>query len=228
MSETSAAKTILAVDDDRLTLLVAQRALEGPERRIITASNGLEAVELLRDHAVDLLITDLEMPLMGGFQLLAHVASRYPAVPVLVLSGVLDDEKRGRVREMGALRVLAKPPEAESLRSSVETLLHRSPDGRFRGMNLFTLMTLVFWEAKTCTLTVRGNGEPIGMLYFHEGSLIHATCGLKEDAEAAFDILGWERADVTMMESCKIEQTFQQPMEAFLADAKARVQLRLN
>ena len=227
MSETPAAKTILAVDDDRLTLLVVQRSLEGPERRLITATNGLEAVEALRDHAIDLLVTDLEMPLMGGFQLLTHVASRYPAVPVLVLSGVLDDEKRGRVRELGALRVLAKPPEAESLRSAVEALLHRAPDGRFRGMNLLTLMTLVFWEGKTCTLTVRA-GEPIGMLYFQDGHLVHAACGTKEDAEAAFDILGWERADVTMMESCKIERTFTQPMEAFLLEAKARVQLHLN
>ena len=227
MNETPAAKTILAVDDDRLTLLVVQRSLEGPERKVLTASNGLEAVEALRDHAVDLLVTDLEMPLMGGFQLLAHVTSRYPAVPVLVLSGVLDDEKRGKVRELGALRVLSKPPETETLRSSVEALLHRAPDGRFRGMNLLTLMSLVFWEGKTCTLTVRA-GEPIGMLYFQDGHLIHATCGAKEDAEAAFDILGWERADVTMMEACKVGRTFEQPMEAFLIEAKARIQARLN
>ena len=228
MNDAQTVKTILAVDDDRLTLLVVQRALEGPERKVVTAANGLEAVEVMRDQAIDLLVTDLEMPLMGGFQLLAHVASRYPAVPVLVLSGVLDDEKRGKVRELGALRVLAKPPEPDSLRSSVEALLHRAPDGRFRGMNLLTLLTLVFWERKTCTLTVRGAEKPIGMLYVQDGNLIHAVCGTKEDAEAAFDILVWERADVTMMESCKIERTFEQPMEAFLLEAKARVQLHLN
>ncbi|HTL98112.1 MAG TPA: response regulator [Holophagaceae bacterium] len=228
MSEAPAAKTILAVDDDRLTLLVVQRSLEGPERKVLTASNGLEAVEVLRDHAVDLLVTDLEMPLMGGFQLLTHAASRYPAVPVLVLSGVLDEDKRGKVRELGALRVLSKPPEAESLRSGVEALLHRPPDGRFRGMNLLTLLTLVFWEGKTCTLTARGANGSSGMLYIQDGHLIHAACGAKEDAEAAFEILAWDRADVTMMESCKIERTFQRPMEAFLLEAKARLQLHLN
>ena len=88
-----------------LTLLVVKRSLEGPERRLITASNGLEAVEALRDHAVDLLVTDLEMPLMGGFQLLAHVASRYPSVPVLLLRGVLDHLRtgvpRGRLSDQG-------------------------------------------------------------------------------------------------------------------------------
>ena len=228
MSETPAAKTILAVDDDRLTLKVVERALEGPERKILTASNGLEAVEMLRDQPVDLLVTDLEMPLMGGFQLLAHAATYYPAVPVLVLSGVLDEEKRGKVRELGAMRVLSKPPEMDSLRSNVEALLHRPPDGRFRGMNLLTLLTLVFWEGKTCTLTVRSGHGSGGMLYVHEGHLIHAACGAKEDAEAAFEILGWERADVTMMEACKIDRTFEQPMETFLLEAKARVQLHLN
>ena len=228
MSEPPAPKVILAVDDDRLTLAVVSRALEGPERKVLVAGNGLEAVEVLRDQAVDLLVTDLEMPLMGGFQLLAHVTSRYPAVPVLVLSGVLDDEKLGRVRELGALRVLAKPPQPESLRTAVEALLHRAPDGRFRGMNLLTLMTLVFWEAKTCTLTVHGQDGSSGMLYLQEGHLIHAICGLKEDAEAAHEILGWERADVTMMEACKIERSFHQPMEAFLREAKGRNQLRLT
>ncbi|HZU53633.1 MAG TPA: response regulator [Holophagaceae bacterium] len=228
MPEPPAPKVILAVDDDRLTLTVVRRSLEGPERKVLTASNGLEAVEVLRDQAVDLLVTDLEMPLMGGFQLLAHVASRYPAVPVLVLSGVLDDEKRGKVRELGAMRVLAKPPEADSLRGAVEALLHRAPDGLFRGMNLLTLLMLVFWEKKTCTLTVHGQNGASGMLYIQEGQLIHATCGAKEDAEAAAEILGWERADVTMMEACKIERTFDRPMEAFLLESKARLQLRLN
>lgn len=227
MTET-ASKTILAVDDDRLTLLVVKRAIEGPERKVLTAAHGLEAVEVLRDHAVDLLVTDLEMPLMGGFQLLAHAIPRYPAMSVLVLSGVLDDEKRGKVQELGALRVLAKPPEAESLRNAVEALLHRVPDGQFRGMNLITLLSLVFWEKKTCTLTIHGQNGASGMLYLHEGRLIHASCGAKEDAEAAEEILNWDRADVTMMEACKVEPTFQQPMEAFLIETKARLRLRLN
>jgi len=224
----SAVKTILAVDDDRLTLLVVKRALEGPERKVLTAANGLEAVEALRDNAVDLLITDLEMPLMGGFQLIAHAIPRYPAIPVLVLSGVLDDEKRGKVQELGALRVLAKPPEADPLRSAVEALLHRVPDGQFRGMNLLTMVTLVFWEKKTCTLTIHGQSGASGMLYLQDGHLIHAVAGTKEDAEAAMEILGWDRADVTMMEACKIERTFQQPMEAFLIEAKANLRMRLN
>ncbi len=227
MTET-ASKTILAVDDDRLTLLVVKRALEGPERKVLTAANGLEAVEVLRDHAVDLLVTDLEMPLMGGFQLLAHAIPRYPAMPVLVLSGVLDDEKRGKVQELGALRVLAKPPEAEPLRNAVEALLHRVPDGLFRGMNLVTLLSLVFWEKKTCTLTIHGQNGSSGMLYLQEGRLIHATCGAKVDAEAAEEILNWDRADVTMMEACMVEATFQQPMEAFLIETKARLRMRLN
>ncbi len=228
MIQTNAVKTILAVDDDRLTLLVVKRSLEGPERKVLTASNGLEAVELLRDQAVDLLVTDLEMPLMGGFQLLAHVASRYPAVPVLVLSGVLDDEKRDKVQELGALRVYAKPPEAASLRSAVESLLLRAPDGRFKGMNLLSLLTLVHWEKKTCTLSIQRHGGASGMLYVMDGQLVHATCGAKEDAEAALEILGWDRADVTMMESCKIERTLQQPMEALLTDLKARLLMRAN
>ena len=228
MSEQPSSKTILAVDDDRLTLAVVSRALAGPERKVLTASNGLEAVEVLRDQFVDLLVTDLEMPLMGGFQLLTHVTSRYPAVPVVVLSGVLDDEKRGKVRELGAMRVLAKPPETDSLRAAVEALLHRAPDGHFRGMNLLTLMTLVFWEGKTCTLTVHGQHPASGMLYIQDGQLIHATCGTKEDAEAADEILSWEKADVTMMEACKIERSFHQPMEAFLLESKARLQLRAN
>ncbi|MBS1767067.1 MAG: response regulator [Acidobacteria bacterium] len=228
MNQTPTAKTILAVDDDRLTLLVVKRALEGPERKVLTASNGLEAIELLRDHAVDLLVTDLEMPLMGGFQLLTHVTSRYPAVPVLVLSGVLDDEKRDKVRELGALHVYAKPPEAPSLRAAVESLLLRAPDGRFKGMNLLSLLTLVSWEKKTCTLSIQGHGGASGMLYVSEGQLVHAACGAKEDAEAALDILGWDRADVTMMESCKIERSIETPMEALLTDLKARLLMRTN
>jgi CheY-like chemotaxis protein len=200
-------KTILVVDDDRGVLQVASRALLAlKDFAVVTAENGALATRVLQDQPVDLLVTDLQMPVMGGYQLLTYVSQRHPELPAIVITSFLDLDTWGLAMDLGALRVLPKPVIPNMLQQEVRMLLNREPDGLVRGISLGNLLMLMHWEGKTCTMTVQSLGR-VGMLYVSNGNLIHASFRDREGEAAALEILGWERAQITFVEACRVDAT---------------------
>ena len=124
---------VLLVDDERLLLVSLTRALQvkRPEWVIETASDGVEAMRLLKSQHVDLLITDVQMPGMDGFALLMQVRKDpYLAGLPLILISAQDD--RSSVRKgmfSGADDYLTKPFSADELIQTVESRLQRLEQG---------------------------------------------------------------------------------------------------
>jgi len=124
---------VLLVDDERLLLAVLTRALrvQRPTWDIETASNGIEALRLLRERPVDILITDLQMPAMGGMALLGQVR-RDPELGRLPLILISAQDDRTSVRtgmSSGADDFLTKPFTAEELIQAIEGRLRRLEQG---------------------------------------------------------------------------------------------------
>jgi len=82
----------LLVDDDRFTLKLISGYLLPAGYVVRTAEDGLDAIEKLRAGLPDLIICDLNMPRMDGFEFLDVVRKRFPHIPVIVISGVYADE----------------------------------------------------------------------------------------------------------------------------------------
>jgi YesN/AraC family two-component response regulator len=81
-------KTVLIVDDEKLFLRSLSTGLEPYSEvfQVLTAENGRQAVGLLAAREIDLVITDIKMPEMGGLQLLAHILRHHPRVPVMLMT----------------------------------------------------------------------------------------------------------------------------------------------
>ena len=91
-------------------------------------SDGLEALGRLRSRAYGLVVTDLEMPRLDGFELVAemHRNSALSEIPVIVASTRVDEETRQRVLTLGARAFLPKPVDPAALASTVRPLLERA------------------------------------------------------------------------------------------------------
>lgn len=113
-------KRVLFVDDEPRVLDGLKRMLYPlrHEWRMAFAAGGHEALELLDESEYDVLVTDLRMPEMSGLELLAQVASRYPQVVRMVLSGTADQEIVVRSATL-AHQYLVKPCDAATLRATV-------------------------------------------------------------------------------------------------------------
>jgi len=114
---------LIAEDDPAIRLLVAE-LLTATGLRVSSAENGAEALHLLARETPDLIITDLEMPVMGGLDLLKAVrASRWSTVPVIVLSA---RRVPPEFQALGVAAVIAKPFDIEALERTVESVLNQS------------------------------------------------------------------------------------------------------
>ena len=124
-------KKVLLVDDDYEMLLVLKEGIEKyrDSFSILLASNGRDAVESLRKNVISLVVTDLKMPGMDGFQLLAHIMEHYPDIPVIIITGYSTPEMETMARKGGAVGYIAKPFLIENLARQIMTALRKESEG---------------------------------------------------------------------------------------------------
>jgi CheY-like chemotaxis protein len=108
---------ILVVDDNHLVLHALRAFLESFDYVVYVAGNGVEALRRLENHPVDLVLTDVNMPLMDGLRLTAEIHQRYPQICIIVSS--TDIEKAAAALDAGAHFFLAKPYATEELVSAI-------------------------------------------------------------------------------------------------------------
>jgi len=101
---------ILICDDSALARKQMARALPtGLADKILFATNGVEALEMLRARQADLMFLDLNMPQMDGYEVLEHVQAEDLPIMTIVVSGDIQPEARERVRKLGAIDFIKKP-----------------------------------------------------------------------------------------------------------------------
>jgi hypothetical protein len=115
--------TILVVDDEEVIRDLCARALS--DYRILQAENGREALDLLGNESIDLLLVDVMMPLMNGLDLLLKVKERDPDQLVIVMTGYADKEIILRALKADADDFIQKPLSLLQLKSSVEKVLEK-------------------------------------------------------------------------------------------------------
>lgn len=115
---------ILLADDDRTLRDLAQRALSADGHAVTVAGDGTEAAQMLASGSFDLLVSDLEMPGCGGFELVRDFARRQPGLAFLIVSGFVERlQSEHFAAEARRVRTLAKPFTLEQLRAAVAKML---------------------------------------------------------------------------------------------------------
>ncbi|SFW76831.1 DNA-binding transcriptional response regulator, NtrC family, contains REC, AAA-type ATPase, and a Fis-type DNA-binding domains [Sinomicrobium oceani] len=116
-------ENILIVDDDIHILELVQRHLQAMDYHTYKAVSVKEAVSILRDAPVDLLVTDLRMPGVDGFELIQYASEHYPDMPILVVTGYISTENAWNIGKSGVVDYLIKPFTKEELRAAVSKSL---------------------------------------------------------------------------------------------------------
>lgn len=117
--------TILVVDDEARIRDVVRMNLELEHYRVIEAENGVEALEQLREHLPDLVVLDIMMPEMDGFEALREIRE-VSTVPVIMLTVRQNEQDKIRGLDLGADDYIAKPFSPRELLSRIRALLRRS------------------------------------------------------------------------------------------------------
>jgi len=115
--------TILAVDDEALSLSLLEFHLREAGFTPLTATSGAEALAILEYNPVDLIISDLFMPGMDGFELLRQVRERYRGIPIIVITAHGSVEGAVEAMRLGAYDYLKKPSNPEQLQITIQRAL---------------------------------------------------------------------------------------------------------
>ncbi len=117
----------LVVDDSITVRRVTQRLLERNGMKVLTARDGMDAIAVLAEHLPDVILLDIEMPRMDGYEVAAQVRNdrRTAGIPIIMITSRVGDKHRARAIELGVDDYLGKPYQEAQLLEAIEPLVAR-------------------------------------------------------------------------------------------------------
>jgi CheY-like chemotaxis protein len=114
--------TVLIVDDEPFNVDVLQQELEELNYKLVTATNGQEALSKIKSHQPDLILLDLMMPVLDGFAVLAEIKgdNSLRDIPVIIVSAADDSKSIVKGIKQGADDYITKPIDADHLKKKVK------------------------------------------------------------------------------------------------------------
>jgi len=113
-------KTILAVDDTPFFLTTLKKILQDTDYKLLCVTSGSDALKSLEKHHPDLVLLDIEMPVMDGYELAAQIRKRGEKAPIAFLTGNAKKENVVRAVEAGAADFIVKPINKEEVLAKIE------------------------------------------------------------------------------------------------------------
>ena len=124
---------VMVVDDSITMRKVTGRVLERHGYEVLTAKDGVDAIEKLTDRVPDVMLLDIEMPRMDGYELATHIRNdvRLRGIPIIMITSRTGEKHRQRAFEIGVDRYLGKPYQEADLMRNVDEILkvHRGDRG---------------------------------------------------------------------------------------------------
>jgi DNA-binding NarL/FixJ family response regulator len=191
--------TVLIVDDSIMLINYLRDFFKRyvDKFAFVTANNGQEAIEILKDRPISLLVTDLEMPKVDGLRLLAYTNEHHPSIPCIVMSAH-GTPKIIETLQPDIIQFIEKPFTAEELAQAIMSALKRGlPDGSLSGISIASFLTMIQLEQKTCLCEVESPNNLKGFFYFKGGELYHAVCAGLKGAAAAIKMIQIEDATIS-------------------------------
>ena len=173
---------VLIVEDDMALSEALCDTLEIEGYSVMSARNGIEALSQLQKHAVGLVVSDVQMPVMDGLQLLHNVRQKFEALPVLLMTAYGTVPRAVEAIQAGASDYLIKPFEAKTLIDKVANLIVAEPKPELERVvadeHMKKLYGLTSKVAKTSvTMLIEGEsgtGKEVLARYIHRNSHFHA------------------------------------------------------
>ncbi len=217
-------KKVLIVDDTNVVRSFLKNKLKRFEDKfeVLTANNGQDAVRHIDSFNIDLVMTDLEMPVMDGFELLVYMNTKHPEIPMFVMTANGSPEVEKRINALGSIKYFEKPMDIDHLAECILEELDSGAKGQIQGIGLASFLQLVEVESKTCTLTVSAGGNT-GALVCIKGELVNAKVNELKGLEAAYELISWDNASIEITNAVNNkEREFTHPLMSIIMEGLKR------
>lgn len=217
-------KNVLIVDSD-LTMLRAFTVMlksQGGFLNIFAVTNARQAIEVLHEISIHLVITAIRLPRVDGFRLVAKVTKDYPSVKVIIMTKDAHSLLRASLRRFPTAVHLDQVQDFSMFTQRVFTELQIDYGGRVRGINLSSFLQMMELEKCTCSLRVTAK-DLVGSLWVKDGDLVAAKSHVAVGKEAALDIIAWRNVFIDIdYTSYEIERQITMPLMMLIIESGRR------
>jgi CheY-like chemotaxis protein len=184
---------ILLVDNDFKLLSSLKTGLQKlGQFKILTAVDGVQAMAILKNERVSILVTGLKMIRMDGLELLAAVTREYPNILSIVITSLMGQSIEKQTQGDCLFSYLNKPFDYIKLHGELIKMLDYRDEIYFQaGILLSSMLPLINLEQKTCLLEVNAGIKKRGYFYFDSGVICDVRCGELAGTEALEEMLSW-------------------------------------
>jgi len=190
---------VLIAEDNPVLIKILKAGLKNyaDNFETLTAKDGEEAMGIMEREPIALLVTDLQMPKVDGFSLLAYMKANHPEIPCIVMTAHGTPQLKEKLQP-DVLSFIEKPFEIKDLAQTIIPALDRKPPGgSLLGISIASFLQMIEMEEKTCLFEVDSPGEGKGYFYFEEGVLYDAVYGNIKGLEAALQLIPMENAKIS-------------------------------
>jgi YesN/AraC family two-component response regulator len=184
-------QTVLIVDDEKKVLELLKETIGelGNEYNVLTARNGKEALATFEKEKIDLVLLDINMPVMSGVQVLSELHNRKIWLPIIILTAYNVKGMEQKFLEFGIVDYLRKPLDLKKLKKRVEEILrNRTKKDSISGMSLAAILQVLEMEQRTGVLTIKTD-KTNGRIFFKEGRVVDVEAEGLSAEEALGDLL---------------------------------------
>ena len=115
--------SILVVEDEPVYRKVMKRLLINEGHRVTLAEDGIEGLQILKNEEIDIVLTDINMPNMNGWDFLRNIEKLYPGIPAAIITGFSSQEKILSEENSMAKKILKKPISIYANRNVIDEIL---------------------------------------------------------------------------------------------------------
>ncbi len=220
-------KRVLIVDDEEDLTWTLQKKLSKDRDifEVICVNSGREAIDVLNQIPVDLVITDVRMPEVSGLDLLVQIKNLYPATKVIIMTAYGSSDVQKAANERGCLHYIEKPFEINSLRQLILNALEKRKGfkGSVSDFQLSDIIQLNCLGRLTSALKVSCEDEQ-GVIYFQEGNIVHAETDYFQGEAAFYHIMSWHGGEFVVLRNQTAEkQTINRGWQSLLLESLRRL-----
>jgi CheY-like chemotaxis protein/Tfp pilus assembly protein PilZ len=221
-------KNILIVDHDEVMLqvFVALLKSQGGFLNVLSAKSGKAALEIISQRRIHIVITELYMSEIDGFELVTLVAKQYPDIRVIVMTNNASPMLRAKIKQIPTAVHFDQTKDISLLTKRIFTELHIDYGGQVRGLSLPSFLQMIELEEHNCTLQISAKGD-IGRMSIVNGELVAAKVGPWSGESAALLILAWENVLIDIDYSFKeVRREITKPLMTLLHESRRLVDER--
>ncbi|PID57389.1 hypothetical protein CSB45_07650 [candidate division KSB3 bacterium] len=202
------AQRILIADDDEKVLDLLQSSLQKSGYEVALATNGVDALELAKKENPDLILADVAMPEMDGFELCRHVRenSAIEHIPYIFLTAKSELHDKVKGLNLGADDYISKPFHITEVTARINAILQRVTQlsqqaseaedselqGNLKQMQMAELLQTLAMSQKSGGLKLVNSSQKIGKIFFEHGNIVQASLDRHNGEEAVYRILMWD------------------------------------